>query len=257
MFAKMRSTNPCDGCSLRRVRCEGGHPCIECQNRSISCTFLRPKKKRGPKGPRTETGHKIERFQAKLNGNGDQDGKHIHSRPKLTSLAADASRETLINFPLESYQWYLDIFHQRLYPVWPIISRDELINRLQNDESDFESHALASALCAATIAQLRLRDDKAPFDSISAHDFGADAERLRRCFDHREHYTLSSLLTSFFLHIYFANVDKLRTSGFFLREALTYAHGLRLHQPDTYADADPVSRQLRLRIYWILFVSER
>ncbi|KIW67923.1 hypothetical protein PV04_03902 [Phialophora macrospora] len=68
---------------------------------------------------------------------------------------------------------------------------------------------------------------------------------------------MSSLLTSFFLHIYFANADKLRTAGFFLRESLTYAHGLKLHQPGSYAGFNYRDRQIRLRVFWILFVSER
>ncbi|OAL26040.1 hypothetical protein AYO22_04454 [Fonsecaea multimorphosa] len=68
---------------------------------------------------------------------------------------------------------------------------------------------------------------------------------------------MSSLLTSFFLHIYYANADKLRTAGFYLRETLTYAHGLKLHQLDSYAGINLDEYQLRLRVYWILFISER
>jgi len=254
----MRSSNPCDGCALRRVRCPGGQPCHECQIRSVSCSFLRKRKKRGPKGPRLKTSEKIGNFQRQLQKETHQDSGEI-----LTDLATPETTASIPGpsffrrFSFEAYQPFLEIFHHRLYSVWPIVSYDELMSKLQNDESDFESYALASSLCAAAIAQLRLREHAAPFGSVSSKDFEAEAQRLRQRFDYQEQYSLASLLTSFFLHVYFANVDKLRTAGFFLRESLTYAHGLRLHHTDTYADVEPTKRQLMLRIYWILFVSER
>ena len=254
----MRSSNPCDGCALRRVRCQGGYPCDECRNRLVSCTYLRARRKRGPKGPRSETNQKIEKFQRQLQGDNRQnphDGLANQTTPETNIDTPSPTR--FHRFSLDVYQQVLEIYHLRLYTVWPVVSHKDLMARLRNDDSDFEAYSLASALCAAVIAQLRLREHAFSFGSIPSTDFEAEAQKLRYLFDYHEHYSLTSLLTSFFLHIYFANVDKLRTAGFFLREALTYAHGLGLHKPDTHADVEPVTRQLMLRIYWILFVSER
>lgn len=245
----MRTSHPCDGCALRRVRCWGGYPCNQCQVRSLSCTFLRTRRKRGPKGPRSGPGQKVERLQRELLGaNNHQNSPETKNSPSDTPIH---------RIPLEVYQQFLELFRRRLYSVWPVVSHDDLVSRLQTDESDFESYSLAAALCAAVIAQLRLPEHMMPSGFISSTEFAAEAQRLRQLFEHREDYSLASLLTSFFLHIYFANVDKLRTAGFFLREALTYAHGLRLHQPDTYSGKEPVTRQVMLCTYWILFVSER
>ena len=251
----MRIAHPCDGCSLRRVRCSGGQPCNECQNRSVVCSSLRTRKKRGPKGPRSRTSEKIESFQQQL-----QKEKEQNSKARWREVATPESiPETNFahRFTFEDYSPLLEVFRQRLYCIWPIVSYDDLVLKLRNDPSDFESYSLASALCAAVIAQLRLQEYTTPIGLATSKNFEAEAQRLRQRFDHHEHYTLSSLLTSFFLHIYFANCDKLRTAGFYLRESLTYAHGLQLQHPNTYANVGPAKRQFMLRTYWILFISER
>lgn len=274
----MRSTAPCDGCALRRVRCRGGHPCAECHRRSLTCTFLRVPKKRGPKGPRLATGFRIKTFQKDLehanpSNTTDPPDRDLHPTSETTQqqLAAPASLDLLTqslspapappclhHIPLSGYLKFLDVFHHRLYPVWPIVSYDDLISRLRTNDQDFEAYALAAALCAAVIAQLRLPEHAASFVPISSRHFMMEAQRLRILFDYRDHYSMASLLTSFFLHVYFANTNKLQTSGIYLREAISYVHGLGMHLPETYAPLTAISEhQLRLRVYWILFISER
>lgn len=267
MPAGTRASNICDGCAFRHVRCEGGHPCQECVSHSVCCTFLRARKKRGPKGPRLETRQRIQSFQRTLHEDHDPNAQHgsaeASARSQSISTADEVARETsaLHRIPLCSYLRYLEIYRPRLYSVWPIVHCEGLIRQLEEEKEDLQSYSLAAALCAAVIAQLRLPehlDNTTPSsECTSSKQFTAEAERLRTHFDHREHYSICSLLTSFFLHIYFANADKLRTAGFFLREALTYCHGLGLHKPGTYANIEPAERQLRLRVYWVLFVSER
>lgn len=266
----MRSTTPCDGCSLRRVRCRGGHPCAECERRSLTCTFLRIPKKRGPKGPRPATGCRIKTFQRDLE-KASPLSRGLHPTSTSTQQRPpDASPDLLPHplapppapplhqVPLSAYLKFLEIFRHRLYPVWPIVSYDDLISRLRADSQDFEAYALAGALCAAVISQLRLPENVASFLPVSSRHFQMEAERLRILFDYRDHYSMASLLTSFFLHVYFANTNKLQTAGLYLREAIAFTHGLALHQPETYASLTDISEhQLRLRVYWILFISER
>ena len=253
----MRTSHPCDGCALRRVRCAGGQPCLECKHRAIACTFLRVRRKRGPKGPRPGTSLKIEQFQKTLQENTSQHSLPTPPEESTLRSASPSSTTHSTGIPLKVYERFLQIFRQRLYSVWPIVSYDELVARLRNDPDDHESYSLAAALCSAVIAQLRLPEHVVSFESISSSEFAAECQRLRRLFDYQEHFTMSSLLASFFLHIYFANADKLRTAGFYLRETLTYAHGLKLHQLDSYVNLSARERQLRLRIFWILFISER
>lgn len=240
------------------MRCAGGQPCLECKHRFISCTFLRVRRKRGPKGPRAGTSVKIEQFQKTLQENtSEQSLPTPPEEPSLGQRSESPATAQPGRISLKVYERFLQIFRQRLYSVWPIVSYDELMVRLRNNQDDYESYALAAALCSATVAQLRLPEHVVSFDSISSFELVAECQRLRRLFEYQEHFTMSSLLTSFFLHIYFANADKLRTAGFYLRETLTYAHGLKLHRSESYANLPSWERQIRLRVFWILFISER
>ena len=253
-----RSSHPCDGCALRRVRCEGGYPCEQCLRRSLQCTYLRTKRKRGPKGPHPSSSVKVKIFQQYLE---EENARYVEKAP-VFSQADDVSEGPGSLFPsgrmpLKEYTRFLTIFKERLSSIWPILDIDDLLLRLQKDCNDFESYALAAATCSAAIAQLRLPEHAPESTPISSRTFAQEAQLLRTCFDYRERLTLDALLTSFFLHIYFSNADKLRSAAHFLRESLTYAQQMFLHQPDTYQSMACEEYELRLRIYWILFVSER
>jgi hypothetical protein len=200
---------------------------------------------------------KIEEFQKSLHEGSSLSSLSTPPEETASRYRSESASSSASGIPLKIYERFLQVFRQRLYSVWPIVSHDELLERLKNNHNDYESHALAAALCSAVIAQLRLPEHVVSFDSISSSELAAESRRLRRLFEYQEHFTIQSLLTSFFLHIYFANADKLRTAGFYLRETLTYVHGLKLHQPDSYTMLCARERQIRLRVFWIVFVSER
>jgi hypothetical protein len=171
----------------------------------------------------------------------------------LDQLSAPPSR-----IPLSVYCHYLNIYQERLYVIWPIVPYEDLISRLRQDEHDFESYALAASLCAAVIAQLKLPEHTTnDIDVTTSRDFEIETQRLRVLFDYRENITIASLLTSFFLHIYFANSKKIVTGGFFLRESIAYAQFLRLDWPPKSRSPRTERHQMRLRVYWVLFISER
>lgn len=293
---RTRSTNPCDGCALRRVRCDGGRPCKECQKRLLTCTTLRITRKRGPKGPRQSTSQKVRHLQRQLqlaNSAEVSVRRRDGATSQPTSPGASSSfasphfqRSSLLisgpspkyrPLPLETYCKFLGIFQERLYSVWPVLDCSGLITRLVNDEHDHEAWTLAASVCAGVIAQLRLPEHRqVTTPSLSAstfskvcqtqaaisvqttcQHFNADTTHFRALCDYRERPSIFSLLSSFFLHIYCANSDLLSTAGFHLRDSLTQAHMLGLHRPNTYAGLSADERELRLRVYWVLFVSER
>lgn len=275
----MRASNTCDGCALRRVRCDAKRPCGECQKRSLPCTTFRVKRKRGPKGPRQTTNNKVREFQRHLQESPpESEGPTPFSMgspdespsPRPCSAEKPAVGPALVyrRQPLAAYCRFLDVFRTRMYSVWPIVSCDALVRRLIEDEDDYESWTLAASVCAGVIAQLRLpehhwdRGQAHPGSTtspgpVSSHGFAADAEHFRTRYDYREQISVSSLLASFFLHIFYANDDRLRAAGLYMRESLTQAHILGLHRSDTYIAMPEDDRELCLRVYWVLFISER
>ena len=187
----------------------------------------------------------------------------------MSSPESASSHEMAISFdymapvpprrlPIEAYCKYTSIFRDRLCPIWPVVVADELIAKLILDTNDAESYSLAASLCAASIAQLRLPEHTESSDAqVSSHLFARDAQDLREQYDHRENHNLSSILTPFFLHIYFANSSKLRTAAIYLRESISSIHWLGLDRQETYAALEREDRSLKLRIFWMLFISER
>lgn len=253
----LRNTTPCDGCALRRVRCDGIFPCGQCTKRGLNCTFLRPRLKRGPKGIRAEPARKVHVFQTALRDSLEEEHKNALTVPTASTVCELASPVVDDTCSLQSYLRFLRIYHLQLYSIWPVVSTAALVQKLKRNNDDHESHALAAALCAATIAQLRLPEHNTDSIAIDSCKLEKETQRHRSLFDYRESGSLDSLLTSFFLHIYWANSGKLQTSGLYLREAITYAHRFTLHRPELHTKLDTTQYELQLRIYWMLFITER
>ncbi|KAJ4301734.1 hypothetical protein N0V90_003827 [Kalmusia sp. IMI 367209] len=124
-----------------------------------------------------------------------------------------------------------------------------------------EAYSLATAVCAATITQFQI--DAEPGSPVEGHFrissamFDTESKRARDLFDHTEQVTLWSLLSTFFLHVYSANIGRLSTSTVLLGEAITKAHMIGLHTPSYYEAMDAERLQYNARIYWLLFITER
>ncbi|KAL4944192.1 hypothetical protein BDV06DRAFT_210490 [Aspergillus oleicola] len=268
----MPLTLPCDACSFRRVKCDGKNPCSTCLRREQSCTYLKVRKRRGPKGPRRSTNARVQAMQRNLG---------IEKSCSMREASIPASDETntpasttpelddALGLPplpplpvrrrisLQTYYTYIDIYRSQLYTVWPVVSTNALKAQL-GDSENTEAYALAAALCAATLAQLRLPGHTTARESIvtTSVDFVRECMKRKTEYSHQSSANLESLLTSLFLHMYYANVDQISLATFALRDAVTHAHLLNLGIGQAQ-DCQIEERQRRLRIYWVLLVTER
>ncbi|KAF4452709.1 hypothetical protein F53441_4516 [Fusarium austroafricanum] len=213
------------------------------------------RKKRGPKGgPRTTTKEKVERFQQSIKD------KQTPSNQLVDQSQSDPSSPTPLppyHLPLHEYQRFLEISKRPVSSIWMVINPDDLFNTISQNPHDYESHALAASLCAATIAQLRLPEHAGPRNTTSSLQFAAECLQLRELYDYRESYSLASCLIPFFLHVYHSNGNKLRTAGLFLRESVTQVQLMQLGNPETYLHLSKQEQSLRLRIYWLVLITER
>ncbi|OGE58424.1 hypothetical protein PENARI_c001G04083 [Penicillium arizonense] len=172
------------------------------------------------------------------------------------ALCSPDSRISITN-----YCTVLDIFQLHLYDIWPIVDAEDLKSQLCGDgKIDPSSHALAAALCAATLAQTRLQLTQDPCPeglAVTVHEFAKECLRVRLEHSYNQAPSLQALVTSIFLHMYYANQDQVTPATISLREAITYADLMHLcrHVPP---DATQSKQwQLELRCYWILFITER
>ncbi|KAL4797917.1 hypothetical protein BDV19DRAFT_377386 [Aspergillus venezuelensis] len=270
----MPLTLPCDACSFRRVKCDGKNPCSTCLRREQSCTYLKVRKRRGPKGPRRSTNARVQAMQRNLGIEkscsmreasipaSDETNTPSSSSPDIDD-ALGLPPPSLSPLPvrrrisLQTYYTYIDIYRSQLYNVWPVVSTNALKARL-GDATNTEAYALAAALCAVTLAQLRLPGHTTAQESVilTSADFARECLRLRSEYSHQSSASLESLLTSLFLHMYYANVDQTSLATFALRDAVTHAHLLNLgvEQPQ---NSQIEERQCQLRVYWVLLMTER
>lgn len=286
----MAKTRACDACAVRKIKCDGNTPCRGCIAASISCTRLKIHNKSGPKGPRQTTKHAISEAQREYKRRREASQPHSvpdaqpaqpvqpvqpvqyvqwpnFLGPSTFSSPADSqllpeSLGTLVTsrrIPLSSLRVYLDIYHHKLHPVWPVVRREELIARL-HDPTDLEAYALATSVCAATIAQLKLpvrRDSDVESLSVDSSAMVLEAEQSRILVDYSEKPSLDILLSSYFLHVFYADTGRYHKSTLLLRESVTFAHILGLHLKAHYEDLNASDTQHHLRIVWLLFVTER
>jgi hypothetical protein len=162
---------------------------------------------------------------------------------------------------LHSLHAYLDIYHHKMYAVWPVVDRTALLAKLDRDANDPETWALAYSVCAATGAQLRLDAafglTSAPANYSIVDRFAIEAERSRSMFDYKENATVNCILIPFFLHMYYSSKKKRFTATLLLREALTLCELLDLDKETMYKAVDMEEQKFRRKVFWLLFVTER
>lgn len=79
----------------------------------------------------------------------------------------------------------------------------------------------------------------------------------RQSYDYMEDASVSAVISSFWLSTSFFEINQNRKSWLYLREALTLAQDMGLHDDATYDGLPPEEALCRQRVFWILFVTER
>jgi hypothetical protein len=254
----MAPRRACDACAARKIRCDRESPCRRCKTLSISCTTLRAQSKSGPKGPWAKKKRGTQATQTRQ----EQDRRSSVDLLPLELPAPVLRSSTPPSFgssslPLSLFRRCLDVYQQALYPVWPVVDRDDLFLRLQ-DQNNIEVYALAAAISAVTIAQLKLPPEGDwGLYGLDSLQIAAESERARHEMDYQENPSINTLLSSFFLHVSSANRGQIRKAAFLLREAITCAQLLGLDKASHYLSLSKREAQLHLRIVWLLFITER
>jgi hypothetical protein len=290
MAPRKGTRRACDPCSVRKVRCDGNQPCSRCEAASWECTYLKTHGKSGPKGPRRTTEAAIRRLQERSKGS--QDGSRSNSEasfdagspvtaeypyvdpippmndgevdyrgwPDAISPALSLGQKDPQKISISCISQYLDIYQARGYGIWPVVDAEALTAHLLTSPDDLEAYALATAICAI-VSQFSIdAESGSPVEGhyrVSSSVFEAEAKKARNESDHMENVTVYSVLSSFFLHVYSANVGRMNVSTVLLGEAIFKAHILGLHKATYYQLMTPEQTQHALRIYWLLFITER
>lgn len=143
-----------------------------------------------------------------------------------------------------------------MFPVWPVVKVEEVIASLQRNEEDIETYALANAVGAATVAQLKLTRSAMGGDAVTGEMMESECQRARGLI--KSQLNLTALRTAFFLHVYHENQEAGGVKSLlYLREAITIGQMMGLHRESSYMTLSPEEQQIRRRVLWLLFVTER
>ena len=152
----------------------------------------------------------------------------------------------------------LALYNREMFPVWPVIDVSSLLKDLQTAPNDDELYALATSVCAATMAQLRLPalPVECTGDLISIEFMGSQIVQTRAKFDYRDKISIATVLTSMFLYVLNYNQGKRKAGWVHLQEAIIFAKVLRLDVEESLEVQSPEYRRGKL-VLWLLFVTER
>ena len=154
----------------------------------------------------------------------------------------------------------LDLFLEHIYPIMPLVYmptlRASIIRPLEMHEKN-----LIYSLCALTSTHMIGKSIQAPTPrggwETAGRFFLDECLLVRHSYDFVEDRTLSAVISSYLVSTAFFELNQSRKSWYYLREALTLAQDLGLHDENSYADLSAAEALCSRRTFWILFVTER
>lgn len=248
-----RYTKPCDGCSAKKIKCDQKNPCTRCTNDAIPCT-----NNRGRRSLIRDQKHEIPFRKIEVGENTKSSSKiYLGTKEEVLSL------NELLPFIKIYKNWY--------YGNWPVLPMNQIISRIRQldpgpqttlNDDNILCYSLCCAVGAAISNQLTFVSVSSPLaDGIikGADEYAKEAIRVRHLLDYRLVPSTDNLLTSFFLYIYYVNVEGGMQAGLlYMKEAINIAQLLKLHSPETYEKIINSKEIHTLRkIYYMLLVSER
>ncbi|KAH8125041.1 hypothetical protein LI328DRAFT_167895 [Trichoderma asperelloides] len=285
----------CDGCRIRKIRCDGTHPCANCIDNSCNCTYHAVPKKTGPKGrrkARLAESRSPAQFsmtvplavlattnQQQLPLSLDYGDSSISGtessfvRNAGSPVAGDGGFVPSPRVPVDFMMSCLDAFFTHKYPITPILDRRQVQDAIPNLRCMPEMYGLITACCAVMVlspdiiitdrADLQ-REDASCSTSISAFEVPqaefliAETIRARGYCDYVERPSLTTIQTSFFLFSAFFCLGKDTSAWHYIREAITIVQSLRLHEEASHSEIqDPTVALYARRMFWVLFITER
>ncbi|KAL4748761.1 hypothetical protein BDW72DRAFT_205371 [Aspergillus terricola var. indicus] len=123
----------CANCRNRKLRCEGGSPCTECQRRGIDCSLL-DQQAGGGQGQEQEQQQKMQQeLQQELQQNLQQELQQSPCRSSSHSTVSQNSQTQSEDSGLsEKQQSYLTLYFTLFHPCWPFIHRGSFRQSREN-----------------------------------------------------------------------------------------------------------------------------
>ncbi|KAF7961241.1 hypothetical protein EAE96_000907 [Botrytis aclada] len=153
----------------------------------------------------------------------------------------------------------LDLFLEHIYPIMPLVHMPTLRASINRPLEMHEKNLLYS-LCAITSTHMSGKSILAPGPpswEVVGRFFLDECIMIRQAYDFIEDKSLSAVISSYFVSTAFFELNQSRKSWYYLREAMTMAQDIGLHEEHKYSGLHPAEELCRRRTFWILYVTER
>lgn len=162
----------------------------------------------------------------------------------------------------------LALFYERLGGVMPVFSRTWLFSRLDRDDHQNDPHFAAMLLAMSALTEIQAqpnteaRERKANRMTSRKRRARAvklleEALKVRESPFMGQSVALEQCCTSFFVFATLFGLGEHLAGWYRLRESITIAHLCRLHEPQSYEGLPKDEAERRLRMYWLLAITER
>lgn len=250
-------------CHRRKVKCigEGTNPCKNCVSAGLTCTYNAIPQKKGPKGSRAKVLSELRETQRQSQlGPGQYDyGISRSLSPGALARTPGLVTPDIVNACVEYY-------FSQLYPTLPILHRGRVQQTIMSMDQSIEAYCKMVSLCAYVLFQpnmvlpphIRLDGEFGQTTNLSlAHAFLDETIRVRKAYEFSENPTILTIYTSYFIFSCYFCLDRQNAAWVYLRQAMTLAHIIFLHDENSYKNDDFIDSSRKRRLFWVLFMTER
>ena len=153
------------------------------------------------------------------------------------------------------------LFFKRIHPMIPVFSPSYVYEKIaiQTHHTDSDFCAMLLALTSLTLIHPLAPEERAGKDGRREHAkmLLAEACRLRDGWDFGTRSQFSAAMTSYFMFGALFELGQAEAARMRLREALSLGEIMKLHRKEGYDLNEPLEAQRRLKLFWVLTVTER
>jgi Fungal Zn(2)-Cys(6) binuclear cluster domain len=266
MASPSRSSQACNACKRRKVRCNGQRQCQQCAHFNLKCVYTpvvrgRPRRGAASRGTVIEECRKNVTLPSISNGSPaiPSNGVSSHRFIVPSNAAPTISLPPIMTHPDPSF--FLDLIPDYLsavYPVNPIITEPEIRRCISNINSSREDASFVYAFAAITINLSRTDIMQSSPDIMGQISFLLD-----KSLDHidpmsiRSGPSLLKVMRNIFIEICLMGLLSPDIGFLYLREAIAMLQMMGVENRETMSKLNPKYRCQLQRAFWECFIHER
>lgn len=179
--------------------------------------------------------------------------------PETASLFTSDQYRPLHRPHLELIPKCVELYYAHIYPIMPLLYMPTIRTMIARPMTAPEKnliYALCGLVCMHMSGKSLHVDGPVSWEGAGRF-FLDECVSNRQSYDFMEDASLSAVISSFWLSTSFFEINQNRKSWLYLREALTLAQDMGLHDDASYAGLSAQDALCRQRVFWQLFVTER